>query len=59
MLRIRHVLHNVYVLTLFDATSLGRQKTASVRHNFTVCEVNKQLPNYSCNFRPRLQLFLL
>jgi len=49
----------MYVLTLFDATSLGRLKTASVRHNCTICEVNKQLPNYSFNFKPHLQLWLL
>jgi len=59
MLRIRHVLRNVQILTLFDATSLGRLKTASIRHNFTVCEVNKRLPNYSFNFRPHLQLWSL
>jgi len=56
MLRVIHVLHNVQILTLFDATSLGRLKSASVRHNFTVGEVNKQLPiillilDPTCNF---------
>lgn len=59
MLRVRQVLHNVQILTLFNATSLGRLKTASVRRNFTVCEVNKQLPNYSFNFRQLLQPWLL